>query len=101
MNKIQNEINNMNDIQNQGNACIYDKEKRQYVISYDIEDNVEDAAILFFDLNGKLIRTFKLYNKKGIQIILPNEFDNGMYYYSLFLDYKEIYSKRILLNNNK
>jgi hypothetical protein len=74
----------------------------QTKITFEIaEDNTKDAAILLFNMNGTLLKTYAISNSgKGELTINANELQAGMYIYSLITNGKEIDSKKMILLNN-
>lgn len=67
-------------------------------IKYSIPENVRNANILVFDMQGGLLKSFTdLSSLSGEVIIYGGEFKAGMYMYSLIVDGKEIETKRMIL----
>jgi hypothetical protein len=70
------------------------------IIEYHIITEMSTAAILIFDMQGSLKKTYKVTkNGKGEIIIYGNELKAGMYLYSLIVDNKEVDTKRMILND--
>lgn len=67
------------------------------VISYNIPDNFTAAQVLFYDNNGKLIKTVDVKSKgKGTLNVFANDLSSGTYSYSLVVDGKIIDTKRMI-----
>ncbi len=67
-------------------------------IAYYLPTTSGNSSIIVFDLSGKLLKTIPLTQKgEGSIIINGNEFQSGMYVYSLVIDGQEIESKRMIL----
>lgn len=67
-------------------------------INYFISEKGADAAVLVFDMNGKLLKTIKITTLgNGSLTISANDFQPGMYYYSLIINNKEIDTKKMIL----
>ncbi len=67
-------------------------------IEYFITEKNADSSILVFDMNGKLLKTYKLNGSgKGNITVSGNEFSPGMYYYSLIVNAKEVGTKKMIL----
>jgi len=65
-----------------------------------IPDNTTDARLLVFDLQGILVKTYKIAARNQTSVaILGAELHAGMYIYSLVLDNREIDSKRMILTD--
>jgi hypothetical protein len=64
------------------------------------EQNFKNASILVFDMNGLLIKNYKIQTSgKGSIKISANELKAGMYIYSLIVNENEVDSKRMILLN--
>jgi hypothetical protein len=63
-----------------------------------IPESIGNSSVLIFDMQGKPIRSFSVY-ERGISSILiyGYEMNPGMYLYSLIADGKEIDTKRMIL----
>ncbi len=69
-------------------------------ITYNVPDKANNAGILVFDLNGKLLRTYTIEGiGEGTISIDAKQFVAGMYFYSLFIDKKEVATKRMILTD--
>jgi hypothetical protein len=65
-----------------------------------IPTNTTDARLLVFDLQGTLVKTYKISERNQASVtIFGAELHPGMYIYSLVLDNKEIDSKRMILTD--
>ena len=66
-------------------------------IEYFIAEKNADASVLVFDMNGKLLKTFKLQNSgKNSLLINGSELQPGMYYYSLIINNNEVGPKKMI-----
>ncbi len=73
----------------------------QTEIAYYIPENINDASILLFDMQGTLIKTFDLEQKgNGTIMINGSELNAGMFIYSLIVDGKEVDTKRMILTQS-
>jgi len=67
-------------------------------IRYYIPENTTTASLMIFDMQGKLIKTYQISNKKeSYTQINGGEMQPGMYMYSLIIDGKELDTKRMIL----
>jgi len=67
-------------------------------IRYYIPETSNNAKLMIFDMQGKLIKTYPVSNKKeGYTEINGGEMQPGMYMYSLIIDGKELDTKRMIL----
>jgi hypothetical protein len=58
----------------------------------------DEAAILVFDLNGKMLKTYPVKETKGSVTINSKDLNGaGMYLYTLYANGKDIVTKRMLL----
>lgn len=93
---------NSNSVFNNGKSCIKQNSPNPFtketVIEYSIIEKDAYSSILIFDMNGKLLKTLAI-NKSGngSVIISGNDFQPGMYYYSLIINNKEIDTKKMIL----
>ncbi len=63
-----------------------------------LPEQSRNAAILLFDMNGKLVKTLAVKEKGITDIVLPKKgLSAGMYYYSVVSNGKEIESRRLIL----
>lgn len=98
--KINNTINSGNE--NIKNAYLLQNTPNPFTakttIRYYIPENTISASLMIFDMQGKLIKTYLINNKKdGYTEINGGEMQPGMYMYSLIIDGKEIDTKRMIL----
>lgn len=71
---------------------------KETVIEYFVAEKNTTSSLLVFDMNGKLLKTYKLTGTgKGSLTISGNEFAPGMYYYSLIVNAKEVGTKKMIL----
>lgn len=69
----------------------------QTVVEYFITENTTDAAIMVFDLNGKLMVNEPIKTTgKGNITINGNKLNPGMYYYSLVIKGEEVETKKMI-----
>jgi hypothetical protein len=72
---------------------------KETLIDYNIIES-GSAAILIFDMTGKLLKTIPVnIPGKGSIIINASDFQPGMYHYSLVVNDTEIDTKRMILTN--
>ncbi len=70
---------------------------KETVIEYNIVES-GTASILVFDMNGKLLKTISVkIPGKGSVTINANDFNPGMYYYSLIVNDDEVDTKKMIL----
>lgn len=70
------------------------------VINCFIPNNTTDARLLVFDLQGTLVKTYKIAERAQASVTISGaELHAGMYIYSLVLDKREIDSKRMILTD--
>ncbi len=69
-------------------------------IKYYLPENAVESAIIIFDMQGTLLKTYKLMNKGNSSLeISGGELKPGMYMYTLITDRKEIETKKMILTN--
>jgi hypothetical protein len=66
-------------------------------ISYSLPESDKNASILLLNLNGQLIKEFKLKDAKGAITISSGELQKGIYLYSLVSNNSEIITKKMIL----
>ena len=70
---------------------------RETVIEYNVTEQ-GTAGILVFDMNGRLLKTIPVkIPGKGSITISANDFEPGMYYYTLLVNDKEVDTKKMIL----
>lgn len=63
-----------------------------------IPANSINAELLFFDMQGNLVKTFNIPERLQTSLIIPSvELRPGIYIYSLVINNKEIDSKRMII----
>ena len=67
------------------------------LIPYSINEDVNNAVMYVYDMNGKMLHTYPLEAGKGELEIKGNSYQPGMYIYALVCDGKEIDTKRMIL----
>lgn len=66
-------------------------------ITYSIPENFNMAQVMFYDGNGKLIKTVDITRKgKGVLNVFANDLSSGIYSYSLVVDGKVIDTKKMV-----
>jgi hypothetical protein len=65
-----------------------------------VPEGAAQTNLMLFDMNGKLQKKITV-NGKGRQEVKLNNISDGMYYYSLVADGKEIETRRIILAGNE
>lgn len=69
----------------------------QTVITYNIPENTGFAQLLFYDVNGRQIKSVDITTKGAGQLnVYANDLTNGMYSYTLIVDGKIIDTKRMV-----
>lgn len=69
-------------------------------IKYFLPENVSNAKIYVFDMQGALQMTFSLTETGfGIISISASQLNAGMYFYTLVVDNKEVETKKMILTN--
>jgi len=69
----------------------------QTTIGYFLPATVNNAQMMFYNVEGKLIRTVKLEGKgKGALNVFANDLSNGVYTYTLVVDGKIVQTKRMV-----
>lgn len=67
-------------------------------IRYTLPDDVKDASILIFDMQGKLLKTIAVNDRGSSSVTIEgNDLAAGMYIYALVADGAEVDSKRMIL----
>ena len=67
-------------------------------ISYSLAEMVGSATLFIYDMSGKQLRSYDLYDRGDSQIsIIGGELDAGMYIYSLVADGRLIGTKQMIL----
>jgi hypothetical protein len=69
----------------------------QLKLKYELPKDYKTADIKIYDLQGKLIETFKVTDTFDF-IYLPSDYNNGLYLYSLSVDGKTIKTEKVILN---
>lgn len=69
----------------------------QLKLKYELPPDHKNAEIKIYDLQGKLIETFKVTNTFDF-IYLPSDYNNGLYLYALSVDGKTIKTEKVILN---
>ncbi|MEI6851484.1 MAG: tail fiber domain-containing protein [Bacteroidota bacterium] len=106
-NKSKSEGNNSNDnekskVNNEKNPILYQNKpnpfKDKTSIEYYVPESCDQASILIFDMQGKLLKTIPLSQKgKGDIIIDSGSLYPGMFLYTLMVSSQEIDTKRMIL----
>ncbi len=66
-------------------------------INYYLPDNTGKAEILFYNTQGKLIKSVELVNKgKGTLNVFAADLSSGIYTYTLLVDGKAIETKKMV-----
>lgn len=68
------------------------------VVSLNIEESVQDAKIIVYDLSGKLLSSMNINERKNdiLKSLQKDNFGSGTYIVSLFVNGKSIDSKKII-----
>lgn len=67
-------------------------------IAYKLPTGISDAEMLFYNLNGQLIKTVRLNEGSGFVNLQTTELSQGTYTYSLIVDGNLIDTKKMLLS---
>ncbi|MDR1718813.1 MAG: tail fiber domain-containing protein [Dysgonamonadaceae bacterium] len=70
----------------------------QTEIKFQLPDNVLNAAVYIFNMQGALIKQIPVGNKQTSVVIYGSELQVGMYLYSLIVNGKEVDTKRMILS---
>jgi hypothetical protein len=68
----------------------------QLKLHFDLKSDFDAAEIKIYDFQGKMIEELKL-NKTSDTIELPIKYNSGVYFYSLFIEGKEVKTEKILI----
>ena len=69
-------------------------------ITYSLDESVVAASLFIYDMSGKQLRSYDLYDRGDSQIsIIGSELDAGMYMYSLVADGFLVGTKQMLLTD--
>ena len=71
--------------------------KEKTVIRFKLAENVQNAAICIFDMQGKMLKYFPISSGTENVTVNAYELGAGMYLYSLAVNNKEIDTKRMIL----
>lgn len=71
--------------------------KEQTVIRYQLADNVQNAAICIFDMQGKLVKKLPVSSGNDSVAINGYELGQGMFLYSLIINGQEIDTKKMII----
>jgi len=67
-------------------------------INFEIPESVQNAQLYILNMNGNLLKTLQIHQRgAGDEIINGNEYNAGMYLYSLVCDGKIVDTKQMLL----
>lgn len=72
--------------------------KEQTVIRYQLADNVQNAAICIFDMQGKLVKKLPVSSVNDSVTINGYELGQGMFLYSLVINGQEIETKKMVIS---
>ena len=72
--------------------------KTSSVIEYSLPENEKEASLLILNLNGQMIKEYKLNLNRGSITIEAGSLQKGMYLYSLVSNGQEIATKKMLVN---
>ena len=71
--------------------------KEQTVIRYQLADNVKDAAICIFDMQGKMLKKLPVSSDNDSVTINSYELGLGMFLYSLVVNGQETDTKKMII----
>ncbi len=69
------------------------------VIRYGLADDVSDACLCIYDLQGRQVKRIELAGRQGQVVVAASELGAGMYIYSLIADGREVASHRMILTD--
>lgn len=69
------------------------------VIRYGLADDVSDACLCIYDLQGRQVKRIDLAGRQGQVVVAASELSAGMYIYSLIADGQEVGSHRMILTD--
>lgn len=67
------------------------------VIEYSLPEYEENASIMVFNMTGKLLKEYKLREKSGTIEVNSDDFEPGIYLYSLISNNDEIITKKMIV----
>jgi len=67
------------------------------IIEYSLPEYEENASIMVFNMTGKLLKEFKLREKSGTIEVSSDDFEPGIYLYSLISNNDEIITKKMIV----
>lgn len=70
------------------------------VISLNVEESVQDAKLVVYDLNGNIISSLNIKERRNniTKSLQKDNFDHGIYIVSLFINGKSLDTKKIIFN---
>jgi hypothetical protein len=68
--------------------------------SYNLANAGSNAELRFFNMLGSQVKSIVLNDTRGTQKININELKSGLYFYTLFVDGKNISSNKLMINKN-
>ena len=71
--------------------------KETSTIRFSLEDNIRTANICIFDMTGKMLKKIPVSNGDSSITISKGELGEGMFFYSLIVDNREIDTKRMII----
>ena len=71
--------------------------KEQTIIRFKLANDVQDASICFFDMNGRLLKKLPISSGMESISISGYELGEGMFLYSLIVNGKEIDTKKMII----
>lgn len=69
-------------------------------ITFSMPDNVANASVNIYDLNGRLIRSYRVSGPSGTVIVDGKEMPNGIYLYDLLVDGRQVSLKKMVLSKS-
>lgn len=98
--KAKSNINSVNDITAPTNILYQNTPnpfKESTTIRFHLSDDVKDASICIFDMQGKMLKKYNVSTNDEQLTINAFELGEGMFLYTLIADGKEIDTKRMIL----
>ena len=71
--------------------------KEKTVIRFKLADNVQNAAICIFDMQGKMLKNLPISSGTESVTVNAYELGAGMYLYSLLVNWQEVDTKRMII----
>lgn len=94
-------LNNEHLIQNKEKAILEQNIPNPFsdktTIRYQYQKNAGNASLIVFDMNGKIVKEFPLYEPNGYITIDASQIGKGLFIYGLFQNGQELITKKMLI----